>query len=97
MQISLSQIGKRLRRARHDNGLTLARACAITGYSESTLRRYETAGCRDVLILADLARAYGRNVQDIIFGPAPELFVYTIPPECRKFIVELATHIKRRG
>ena len=67
----LDDVGARLRGLRSARHLTLARVCADTGISVSTLSRLESGQRRPTLeLLMPLARVYGVTLDELVGAPA---------------------------
>ncbi|MFJ6250107.1 MULTISPECIES: helix-turn-helix domain-containing protein [unclassified Streptomyces] len=66
----LNEVGPRLRRLRHDRGVTLAELSAATGVSVSTLSRLESGQRRPSLeLLLPLARAHQVPLDELVGAP----------------------------
>lgn len=68
---ALAGVGSRLRRIRHQRGLTLTAVAEATGMSKSTLSRLETGQRRPTLeLLLPLAQAFRVPLDDLVGAPA---------------------------
>ena len=88
--------GDRLREAREEKGLTLAQAVGLTGYSKSTLVRYEMHGPGNPVTLHNICLAYGIHplmIWSAAYPDAEAVLLGNLPPECKEIFWNLAQAI----